>query len=108
MSEARIAQLLEFLKREPEDAFLNYALAMEYKGAGENERALSILEHIRSIHPGYGATYYHLGKLYLEAGDRTKAEDIFKEGIAVTRSNKEQHLLAELQSAYNELLFDDM
>ena len=57
--------------------------------------------------PDYTATYYHLGKLFQKEGDKDKAEEIYTEGIRLTRLKREQHKLAELQTALNNMLFDD-
>ena len=108
MADTRFNQLLSFLEKEPNDPFLNYAVAMEYIGKDEKELAFEKLKNIVELHPQYGATYYHLAKLYLEKDDKENAEIIFKKGIEITKTNKEQHLLAELQSAYNEFLFEDL
>ncbi|MCB9246442.1 MAG: tetratricopeptide repeat protein [Flavobacteriales bacterium] len=103
----RLDQLKEFLEKEPDDPFLNYALAMETESAGDRQRALDILRTLRNTHPDYTATYYHLGRLLLEFGKRDEALAIFEEGVKRTRAKKEQHLLAELQSALNNLLYDE-
>ena len=108
MAETRFEQLLSFLEKEPNDPFLNYAMAMEYLGKDESEKAFEILQKIAKINPDYGATYYHLAKLYLDKNDTENAEITFKKGIEITKTNKQQHLLSELQSAYNEFLFDDL
>ena len=108
MPDTRFDQLLSFLEKEPNDPFLNYAVAMEYIGKDKKDLAFEKLKYIVELHPKYGATYYHLAKLYLEKEDRENAEITFKKGIEITKNNKEQHLLAELQSAYNDFLFEDL
>jgi len=103
----RLEQLQELLKKEPKDPFLNYALAMELEARGDAEGAYAKLHELYKNDPDYSATYYHLGRLMIERGMRNEALDIFQEGMKVTRAKREQHLLAELQSAYNNLLYDD-
>lgn len=103
----RLEQLQEFLKKEPTDPFLNYALAMELEAKGSVEEAYGVLSELYKRSPDYSATYYHLGRLLIGRGLRDEALSIFEEGMKVTRAKKEQHLLAELQSAYNNLLYDD-
>lgn len=103
----RLEQLKEFLKNEPDDAFLQYAIAMELKGLGEVQEAMDRLNNLLTHKPEYTASYYHLGKLYQKQGDFTKAEEIFREGIRRTTLNKEQHQLAELQTALNNMLFGE-
>jgi len=103
----RIKQLQEFLKNEPLDSFLNYALAIEYIGQEDNDKAKNILTELMQRDPDYTATYYHLGKLYQREKNIEKAEVIYNEGIRLTREKREQHKLAELQTALNNMLFED-
>ncbi len=107
MSSERLQQLQEFLSKEPKDPFLNYALAMEYRSLGEQEKAheqlLGLVEH----NPEYTGTYYHLGYSFLERGERDQAVAIWEQGIAVCREQKKQHALSELQSALNNFLFEE-
>jgi len=103
----RLEKLLEFIKNEPDDPFLKYALATEYLRMNQTDKALTYYEDLVNNHPGYTGTYYHLGKLY-EALDRRKdAIDTYKTGIKITREKRDNHALSELQAVYNELTGDD-
>ncbi|MFT5725185.1 MAG: Tfp pilus assembly protein PilF [Bacteroidia bacterium] len=103
----RIKQLEDFLEKEPNDSFLNYALAIEYVGISDYKKAKDIFIKLIREDPDYTATYYHLGKMYQNEKNTVKAEEIYEEGIRLTRLKKEQHKLAELQTALNNMLFDD-
>lgn len=107
MENKRAIQLMEFLKETPNDAFLNYALAIEYVGMGMDEDAQVIFENLLANQPEYTATYYHLGKLYERARRKDDAETIYKMGIVITQKNREQHAMAELQNALANLWIDD-
>ena len=107
MGMSRIKQLEDFLQKEPEDSFLNYALAIEYIGINEKAKAKEIFEKLMEVDPEYTATYYHLGKMFQEEKNIERAEEIYQEGIRLTRMRKEQHKLAELQTALNNMLFED-
>jgi len=107
MANTRLEQVKALLKEEPDDAFLNHALAMEYLGMGENEQAIQVMEHVLKVHPEHTGTYYHLGYAYLGLAKREDALAIWQQGIGKAKELKKQHHLAELQSAYNELLFED-
>lgn len=100
-------QLKEFLAKTPEDAFLNYALAIEYVGMGKDADAKTIFENLLETQPGYTATYYHLGKLYEREGRKDDAETIYRKGITLTMKNREQHAMAELQNALSNLWIED-
>jgi len=103
MENNRVIQLKEFLAKTPEDAFLNYALAIEYVGMGKDADAKILFENLMETQPNYTATYYHLGKLYEREGRKDDAEAIYRKGITLTMKNREQHALAELQNALSNL-----
>ena len=103
---SRIEQLQLFLKESPEDAFLNYALATEYVGLGDDEKAEGIFRMLLEKHPDYIATYYHLGKLLERKTDKDAAIPIYEKGIEKAKKSGERHSLSELQSALLELQYD--
>ena len=103
----RIEQIQTFLKDSPQDPFLNYALAQEYYKLGDTQQALNLYCQLVEQTPTYVATYYHLGKLYIELGQRELAMQTFESGIAMATQQNERHNLAELQSARLELLYDE-
>jgi|SRR6056300_191503 len=103
----RIEQLNEFLKDSPNDPFLHYALAQEWNKLGDIQLAQEKYEYLIKEHPNYVATYYHLGKLLKEKGEKENALEMYSQGIQVAQQVGEQHSLSELQSAKLELEFDD-
>ncbi len=102
----RIEQLMAFLKESPEDAFLNYALATEFVGLGEDDKAEGIFRMLLEKHPDYIATYYHLGKLLERKAEKEEAIIIYEKGIEKAKKTGERHSLSELQSALLELQYD--
>jgi len=104
---SRLEQLQEFLLKEPNDPFLRYAIALEEEAAGKIKLAHDLLQKLSIDQPDYTATYYHLGRLKVALGNKDEALRVFETGILKAKSFKQQHVLAELQSAYNNLLFDD-
>jgi Flp pilus assembly protein TadD len=107
MANTRLEQVMTLLKAEPDDAFLNHALAMEYIAAGEDKRAIVVMEHLLEVHGDHTGTYYHLGHAYLREGNKEAALMVWEKGIITCKLLKKQHHLAELQSAYNEVMFGD-
>jgi len=96
----RLEKILEFSKNEPEDPFLKYALATEYLRLGETDRALNYFENLVTHHPDYNGTYYHLGKLYEALGRKQDAINTYEAGMKVTREQRDNHALSELQAVY--------
>lgn len=107
MENKRVIQLKQFLADTPNDAFLNYALAIEYVGMDNDGEAKTIFENLYNTQPDYTATYYHLGKLYEREGRKEEAEAIYRKGITATMKKREQHAMAELQNALANLWIDD-
>jgi tetratricopeptide (TPR) repeat protein len=107
MQAGRLEKLLEFIKTEPDDPFLKYALATEYLRMNETVKALEYYEGLVSNHPDYVGTYYHLGKLYEALGRKDEAISTYETGMKITREQRDNHALSELQAVYNELTGDD-
>ena len=107
MREERLAKLKEFLSLNPKDNFLNYALAQEYIGMGNDELAKPILNTLISESPNYIASYYHYGKLLQKEGNNEDAIAIFEKGITIGKEINDKHAVKELNDALNEILYDD-
>ncbi len=106
MPSSRLPQLLAFLEEDPEDPFVLYALATEYRSE-QPLKALSFYEHLLEKHPHYVATYYHAALLYVDREEPEKAEQTFERGIVEAKEQNEALALRELQNAYNNFLFEE-
>lgn len=102
---SRLEELHQLQAEEPNDPFLLYALAMEYRQQAP-QKMRAYLEQLRAQHPQYPGTYYHLAKAYIEVGELKAARRTFEEGLPVCRQAKKEKLLQELESAYQEFLFE--
>ena len=105
-STAKIDRLQNFLKNNPEDPFLQYALAMEYIKMEEDDNALNIFKVLTEQHPDYIGTYYHFGKLLEKLNKKEEASDIYQLGMRIAKDQKEMHTFQELQGAYNLLCLE--
>lgn len=95
----RIEQLKKFVKEEPEDAFLHYALALEYLKF-DSGKAKSEFEDLLRKHPHYLPTYYPAAHLMIELGDEAEAEKLFTKGMEIAKSQLDQKMLMELRAAF--------
>ena len=100
----RLEKLLEFIKNEPNDEFLKYALATEYLRLNNTEQALSYYEDLVNNHPNYTGTYYHLGKLYEALNRKQDAINIYEKGMQITKEKRDNHAFSELQAVYREAI----
>lgn len=90
------------LASEPEDPFLRYAIAIEYRKT-DKTKALQMLEELATSNPEYPATYYILAEMYQEVGRMAEALATYQKGIAICQQVQDRHALSELQRAYQQL-----
>jgi tetratricopeptide (TPR) repeat protein len=100
MKKNKTEELLAFLKEEPEDPFLKYALALEYIKLENLHEAFSYLNELLEAQPGYLAAYYQLGKVLEALGRQTEAKSTYQKGKAIALSQNRKHTFSELDQAY--------
>src|SRR5688572_30419493 len=77
----RLQQLLQMLEREPNDAFLLYGIAIEYKNLNEANTALEYLGRVLKVDPNHSYTYYQQGQILESTGEVEKARAAYQQGI---------------------------
>jgi Tfp pilus assembly protein PilF len=102
----RLAALLDFLKEDPADPFLRFALATEYLKKGEDLLALEVFGQLVKDRPDYVGTYYHLAKLQGRLGKVDEARAVYEAGIREAARQGDRHSESELRSALMELDID--
>lgn len=95
----RIELLLQMLKENPEDVFLNYAYALEQIKEGKQVEAEALLKKVLTIDESYLAAYYQLGKIYEQNQNSSDAISIYKKGIEKALVKKDMKTLGELEEA---------
>jgi Tfp pilus assembly protein PilF len=101
----RIEKLKEFLQSNPQDNFVQHALALEYIKTGDDRTAQHLFEEILLRDPGYIGSYYHLSKLLERAGDIPAAVSWYEKGMAAAKKAGDNHAYNELRAAYEELVY---
>ncbi|MBD0332681.1 MAG: hypothetical protein ICV66_08495 [Chitinophagaceae bacterium] len=101
----RIEQLKVFLKDNPEDSFVQHALALEYIKQGEDEEARRLFENVLNRNEDYIGSYYHLAKLLERQEKRNEAITIYEKGMLKAKQAGDQHAYNELLAAYEELFY---
>ena len=94
---SRITELEAMLDDNPDDPFLQYALAREHEKAQSTMQALLMYEHLVNTHPDYIATYYHYARLLHCLGNRNEAKRLLEKGIQHGILAKEQHAVSEMK-----------
>lgn len=100
----RIEQVKQLLINNPNDSFLQHALALELIKRGEDKEAKNLFEALLERDPGYVGSYYHLAKLLERTGDTNNAVEWYKKGLNAAKQAGNKHAANELQSAYDDLL----
>jgi Tfp pilus assembly protein PilF len=100
---SRIEKLLEYLKQNDKDSFLQHALALEYIKIGNDEEARNLFNELLLREPTYVGSYYHLGKLLERAGDFDKAIRIYDRGMQEAKKAGDMHSYNELMGAKEDL-----
>jgi Tfp pilus assembly protein PilF len=101
----RIEKIKEFLLQQPNDNFLQHALALEYIKLGNDKEARKLFEQILMRDPAYIGSYYHLAKLFERNQQVDDAIKVYEKGMEEAKKAGENHAYGELRSAYEELIY---
>ncbi len=99
MTSKRLAYLLKMTESPTADSFAWYALALEHKGLGQVEEALSTFRKLRDRDPGYVPMYLMCGTMLSEAGRASDAREWLEAGRIEARARGNAHALGEIESA---------
>ena len=99
----RIDKLKEYLQAQPNDSFLQHALALEYIKLGDDASAQPLFENVLAHDPTYIGTYYHLAKLLERTGEKDKAIATYEKGMQHAKAARDMHAYNELQAAWEDL-----
>jgi len=104
----RKEQIILFLKKEPNDPFLQYALAMEFLAEGNDKKAKEQLLKLTEQFVEYLPSYLQLGMLFVKEGKKTKAVEILKKGEKLAQMQGNKHTLAEIKSELQNIQLEDI
>ncbi|RPD51723.1 hypothetical protein DRJ53_03325 [Paracnuella aquatica] len=101
----RMAKLQEFLAVNPEDSFVQHALALEHIKLGNDAAARVLFEQLLQRDENYIGSYYHLAKLLERNGATDAAIAAYEKGMEMAKKAGDNHAYSELRSAYEDLTF---
>lgn len=101
----RLKQVLNLLEQEPNDPFLIYAAAIEYRNF-DTKKAIAYFEILLKEHPQYLPTYYHAASLYADLEQIEQAKETYEKGVELAEATDEKMALRELRNAYANFLFE--
>lgn len=99
----RIEKLREFLKANPDDSFVQHALALEYVKQGDDAEAKKLFQNILSNDEDYIGSYYHLAKLLERNDEKESAKKIYEQGMLKAKKAGDNKAYSELLAACEEL-----
>jgi Tfp pilus assembly protein PilF len=99
----RIELLTGFIAQRPQDPFPRYALALEYKNAGQLAQAWDTFKMLMDAHPDYVPAYLHAGQTLTALGRTDEARTVFETGIAASHRRGDSHARGELEGALGQL-----
>lgn len=101
----RIAKLKEFLKVNPEDSFVQHALALEYVKLGNDGEARRLFESLLHRDENYIGSYYHLARLFERNNEKENAVRWYEKGMMKAKQAGDDHAYNELLGAYEDLIY---
>jgi Tfp pilus assembly protein PilF len=99
----RMEKLKEFLKGNPQDAFVKHAMALEYIKLGDDPAARRLLEEILVADPSYTGSYHQLAKLLERMGEKELAIGWYEKGMVAAKTAGEKRTYNELQAGLADL-----
>src|SRR5690349_17949865 len=99
----RIEKIKDFLKKTPDDSFLQHALALEYIKMGKDSDARDLFESILTRDTGYIGSYYQLGKLLERIGESQMVISWYEKGMEAASKARDMHALSELRAEYEDI-----
>ena len=95
----RINTLMEMLKGEAGDVFLNYALGIEYATSGNVTAAHHQFTKVITLDSNYLAAYYQLGKLLEARSENNEAIKYYQIGLEKAKLKKDHKAINEFGEA---------
>ena len=93
----RLEKLQALLKTEPEDALLNFGLAMELAKGGRFDESLAQLDRVQQLDPHYIAAYFQKGRTLVSMGEIERAKAELNRGMAAATESGDLHARGEME-----------
>ena len=90
------------LLKNPGDAFLLYAMGMEYKKT-DLMKAIELFRQVVQVDPNHGYAYYQMGQTYELARDTSAAVAAYNSGLIAARRGGDAHAEQEITAALAEI-----
>lgn len=99
----RLEKLLGMLQKSPDDAFLLYGAALEYKRSNHLEEAAAYLKRALEVDPKSSYAYHQLGLVQQMLGDPESARRTLRQGVEAATAAGDGHARDNLVAALEEM-----
>jgi tetratricopeptide (TPR) repeat protein len=93
---SRKTAILAMLADEPNDPFLNYSLAMEYRREGDFDRCLETFGQLISNQPPYVPAFFMAAQVLVDLDRIDAARSFLRDGIEAARAAGDRHAAGEM------------
>jgi len=93
---SRREQLQQMLEADPDDVFLNYALAKSLVEEGEIEAGKQRFHRTLQLDADHVASYFQLAQVLAGEGETEEARRTITQGLAVARKVRDAHAEMEM------------
>jgi len=99
----RLESLLNLHKKEPDDSFLLYGIALEYVSLKDFDEAEKYFENLLAKDSKYVPAYMQYAQLMEKQNQIGKAKILYKEGIEIAKETGDSHAAKEMEEFLDEL-----
>jgi thioredoxin-like negative regulator of GroEL len=101
---SRLEKILAMLETEPNDTFLRYTLAMEYRKLGQSEQSITLLKDLfEKTVPPYVPAFLMTAQQLAECEEIEEARRVLRDGIEEARKQNDLHAAGEMGELLSEL-----
>jgi Flp pilus assembly protein TadD len=99
----RKEQLVAMLQGQPDDLFLNFALAMELVKLDQSADALALFDRVITLDPAYTAAYTQKAALCEKLSRFDEAKRVYRQGIESAKARGDHHAASKMQEVLDRL-----
>ncbi len=99
----RLNSLLELYKKEPDDSFVMYGIALEYISMRKYEDAERYLNRLLDKDPDYVPGYMQLAQVKEKLDKIDEAREVYKKGIIAAKKQNDLRTVREMEEFLDEL-----
>jgi predicted Zn-dependent protease len=100
---SRRAKIEAMLAEEPNDTFLRYSLAMEFRSEGDPEASVAKLTELTQDSPPYVPAFFMAAQQLADLGRVDQARTFLRDGIDQARLQGDTHAAAEMSELLAQL-----